>query len=175
MTTFGEALATQVIENPGFLKDVNALLAYQFADTAHNKNISLNNLQIKRLSEASVILASSPIDAHNRTAFEVITILYDQFRNKFPGIGGVTKLICSRLGNTPAIDLLDSSSLDLPVSLEVESQTKILANTVAFGGEALTLTDFQHESLELLSNAISLSLSAPTSAGKSFLITGMCQ
>src|SRR5262245_55062623 len=114
--SFQEALAQKIYDNPRFQQDFSDLLRHNFLrppldEGQHN---GIQSAQIKRLSESAIILASSSSDAHNRTAFEVASLLYEGFSEVFPGIGGVTKLICSRLGNTPVIDLLNPNILGLP-------------------------------------------------------------
>lgn len=169
-TSFQETLAQRIHVNPVFQQDYSEILKYSFTNSMKKSNI-VDIKKIQRLAESAIILASSPNDAHNKTAFEIASTLYEQFQVEYPGIGGVAKLICSRLGNIPAIGLLDNDSIELPISLDVESEAAINNHTVLVGNYALKFTEFQHNSYELLSRGISLSLSAPTSAGKSFLIT----
>lgn len=169
-TSFQETLAQRIQVNPAFQRDYSDILNYSFTNSMEKSGV-VDTKKIQRLAESAIILASSPNDAHNKTAFEIASTLYEQFQVEYPGIGGVTKLICSRLGNIPAIDLLDNDAIELPVSLEVESEAAIDNHTVIVGNKALKFTEFQHDSYELLSKGYSLSLSAPTSAGKSFLIT----
>lgn len=169
-TSFNETLAQRVHVNPAFQQDYNDILKYVFTKSLDKPN-NLDAKKIQRLTESAVILASSPNDSHNKTAFEVASTLYEQFQTEYPGIGGVTRLICSRLGNIPAIDLLESDAVELAISLDVESEASINNHTLLVGHQSLRFTEFQHDSFQLLSEGISLSLSAPTSAGKSFLIT----
>lgn len=169
-TSFQETLAQRIYVNPAFQQDYSDILKDSFTN-ALNKSNNVEVKKIQRLAESAIILASSPNDTHNKTAFEVASTLYEQFQTVYPGIGGVTKLICSRLGNIPAIDLLETEAVELPVSLDVESEAAIDNHTLLVGNRALKLTEFQHDSYRLLSEGFSLSLSAPTSAGKSFLIT----
>jgi len=174
MATLQEDLATQICSNPKFREDIGYLLQYHFAKFSGNGDdsaIRLENTLVKRLAESTLILASSPNEMHKIVSYELATLLFEDMASDFPGLNGVMKLVCTRLENTPAVGLIDESAAVLPISLEVESEVAIVASTRSVGKSALRLTRFQMNAFELLSRGFTVSLSAPTSAGKSFLIT----
>jgi replicative superfamily II helicase len=168
-----EALAERVYSNPRFQQDYNLLLSqrflYDITDSREERH--LDSHVIKRLVESALIFATSPKDIHKRISLELATSLFESEVEELPKLRDVMKLVCTRLGNIPAVDLLGEELYSLPVGLAVESEVAIAQNTVQVDGRTLRLTQTQIEAFEHLSEGISVSLSAPTSAGKSFLIT----
>lgn len=83
--------------------------------------------------------------------------------------------VLNRLGNFPALNLATKQNGDfgpvVPLLFAIESSIKKAANTITVGNRKVILTDFQI-SIEqsLKSNNRVVSVSAPTSAGKSFLL-----
>jgi hypothetical protein len=170
---FQEELAERIRENPQFSKDIKSLLQERFFRFDKNTNTSppKDRSYVKRLAETALIMASSSNEKHRILAYELATVLFEEMAQEFPGLNSFMKLICTRLGNTPAVDLLDRRLIELPVDLWVESEVAILDSRKFVGDKILHLTEFQMKSFELLEKGLSVSLSAPTSAGKSFLLT----
>lgn len=82
--------------------------------------------------------------------------------------------ILTQLGNFPAADFVrarqENKTLLLPSYVGLKDYARRQFNTVDFSGEPLALTDFQHEIWEDLQTGKSAAISAPTSAGKSFVV-----
>lgn len=172
MATFQEDLAIRIYSNPKFKQDVNDLLRYYFAISIQ-KDLTghfLDYPKIKRLAQSVLIMASSPENSHKKAAFELATLLFESQLEELSGLNGVMKLVCTRLGNAPSVNLIDSNT-NLPLSLDIESELQIAESTINLERSSLKLTKFQLDAFNLLSQGFSVSLSAPTSAGKSFLIT----
>jgi superfamily II DNA/RNA helicase len=169
-----EELAERIRRNPRFSNDIKNLLQNRFIKFSENEGDTESikeQTYVGRLAEASLIMASSGDERHRILAYELATVLFEEMVTDFPGLNGFMKLICARLGNTPAIGLLNEKLTSLPDSLFVESEIAIFVSEQSIGDESLHLTDFQMRSYELLEKGFSVSLSAPTSAGKSFLVT----
>ena len=83
-------------------------------------------------------------------------------------------LILSRLGNFPARELLRSrlgaSELQHATTLKLEVLAREFENRVRTGDQETYLTDFQVRLLKALEKKTYVSVSAPTSAGKSFTL-----
>jgi hypothetical protein len=82
--------------------------------------------------------------------------------------------ILSRIGNFPARNLLRQAHAELKriadPFLELEAAVREEENSSQEAPEGVTLTDFQVRLLDALRSAASVSVSAPTSAGKSFTL-----
>lgn len=111
-------------------------------------------------------------------AYDVATRLAELFGTSDPGITRATEFILSRLGNFPGRDLLrtqflirnDAPKLRSPC-LKLEELVRESENTVEYPaiGSRL-LTDFQIRLTDSLRRSKAVSVSAPTSAGKSFVL-----
>jgi len=85
-------------------------------------------------------------------------------------------LILARLGNFPARALLDKrqprKEFSLPPYLELEALAREIENTIHIREDvAVPVTDFQVKLLDALQRSPAVSVSAPTSAGKSFALS----
>lgn len=120
-------------------------------------------------------LSMSENFAHKDSAFEIATRVAMLGGAEFPGLARGAELVLGRLGNFPGRTLLRNRFAGIPKGLpllQFEMRMHEIENTyVELGGREVTLTDFQHDSLSVFSEYRSVSLSAPTSAGKSFLLT----
>jgi hypothetical protein len=94
------------------------------------------------------------------------------------GSGGVVTPLCevilARIGNFPARTLLRQASAELrriaDPFLELEAAVREEENRSQDTPEGVTLTDFQVRLSKALRDTASVSVSAPTSAGKSFML-----
>lgn len=95
--------------------------------------------------------------------------------SEFPGLVRGAEIVLGRLGNFPGQKLLRQRFAEIPKGLpllQLEMRMHEIENTYTEPrGRQVKLTDFQHDSLAVFSEHPSVSLSAPTSAGKSFLLT----
>jgi hypothetical protein len=120
---------------------------------------------------------SGPSGAEKRTkAYEIATRILDHAGPGCAGAQDAARLILARLGNFPARDLFDSVRPtigdQLPPYLALEAVAREIENTIHIReGIPITLTDFQVRLLGCLRRSRAVSVSAPTSAGKSFALS----
>lgn len=130
------------------------------------------------MGHASLLALSS--SAYDRSAsYEIATRVSALFRERSPALLQAADFILGRLGNFPGrrllrvryANMLRTDSNSSPY-LYLESLAREIENTVMdAGGEPRALTDFQFDALEAFSEWKSVSVSAPTSAGKSFVLS----
>ncbi|HDR4554350.1 DEAD/DEAH box helicase [Bacillus cereus] len=136
------------------------------------ETIDLN--EIKMLAECANILAMSSIPENKRKALEIAISLPQLSGSK--GVYLSSFLALRKLGNFPAIQLLENKSgidgykdlLDGVTALEeyiIES-----FNEKSFIDKQYLLTNFQKKVYEIVNGHQGISISAPTSAGKSFIV-----
>ncbi|WP_242264112.1 DEAD/DEAH box helicase [Bacillus cereus group sp. BfR-BA-01400] len=136
------------------------------------ETIDLN--EIKMLAECANILAMSSTPKNKRRALEIAISLPQLSRSK--GVYLSSFLALRKLGNFPAIQLLENKSgidgykglLDGVTALEeyiIES-----FNEKSFIDKQYLLTNFQKKVFEIANGHQGISISAPTSAGKSFIV-----
>jgi hypothetical protein len=83
------------------------------------------------------------------------------------------RVVLSRLGNFPSFGTrsdVDAAQRFLPLSLAAEELNAAAARAVTINDEILLFTNFQYELWSTLAAKDRLALSAPTSAGKSFVL-----
>ena len=131
---------------------------------------------LTRLLEAATTLAASPRSDHREAAFRIVVAASDWGGEALPGINYVTLLSMSRLGNFPAMDharrRFGISEEALPARELAENTLRIEQNVVRFGKQEAILTVFQKSLWDQLNASDTLGISAPTSAGKSFVLQG---
>jgi hypothetical protein len=134
---------------------------------------SLNPNEVRSLlGYASILSLSDDADEISK-AYEICSRLVETANSDYPFVTPATDIILSRIGNFPGRALLrekflnnQEPSIALPLLLERlarESENSI--------GDANLLTDFQYKLYSTLASERSLSVSAPTSAGKSHVLS----
>ncbi|HEY5960451.1 MAG TPA: DEAD/DEAH box helicase [Polyangiaceae bacterium] len=125
------------------------------------------------VSHASLLSLSSE-SSDKAMAYDIVTRLLELFESSMPGLVAVADTIMSRLGNFPGRQLLrdryasTQEALRAPRLLALERLAREFENTVPEYGSPLT--DFQYDLFAKLDSFPSVSVSAPTSAGKSFVL-----
>jgi superfamily II DNA/RNA helicase len=127
------------------------------------------------VNHASILALSD--NAKDRTlAYEIITHSLRLRDQVSPALVRAVEFLLARLGNFPGRRLLRNrykSSFDqnmsVPPVLALEAIARELENTVQ--GVDQPLTDFQFDFLDALEVSRAVSVSAPTSAGKSFVLS----
>ncbi|WP_336760309.1 DEAD/DEAH box helicase [Paenibacillus sp. USHLN196] len=129
--------------------------------------------EIKVLLEVANILASSSYVENRKKALQIATTL--PLINHSKGVSLSSFLILRKLGNYPAISLLqkrkeisDYKSLLSGLST-LEAFVLESTNTKVFFEKEYLLTNFQKKITDLVDKGNGISVSAPTSAGKSFI------
>lgn len=136
------------------------------------------------LQTASVLSFEDPGDGETHLrdprvwAYDVSTRLLEAFGASTPAVAVAAEYILCRLGNFPGRELLrerfaasgDQSVLRSPV-LRLEALVREAENTTEYPHlGARLLTNFQHRLNDALIRAKAVSVSAPTSAGKSYVL-----
>lgn len=141
-----------------------------------NINVNFNDREINSLAGYSSMLSLSDEPNDTSLSYEIITRLIEYTNGDCSRVISAADLIFSRLGNFPGRSLLrdrhfDSPGISISPSLKLECIAREAENTAYIDDERSTLlTDFQYKFLSSLDNEESLSVSAPTSAGKSFVL-----
>ncbi|RRZ92322.1 DEAD/DEAH box helicase [Erwinia sp. 198] len=132
----------------------------------------LNETEIyKLLSYASLISLSSD-DNELIKAYEIISRVIEVSEIYSEGVIAAADIVLSRIGNFPGRKLMrDRFNSGLEPKLNMHLSFERIAREAENLHEGHELTDFQYNLLSSLKNAESLSVSAPTSAGKSFVLT----
>ncbi|BBE79470.1 MULTISPECIES: DEAD/DEAH box helicase [Phytobacter] len=125
----------------------------------------------KLLSFAS-ILSLSEKDNEKAKAYEIVSRIFEVVSEKDYKIIGSADLILSRIGNFPGRMLMrDRFNKGAEPTLSLFFSLERIARETENSLEGKQLTDFQYDLFSSLKNYSSLSVSAPTSAGKSFVLT----
>lgn len=172
-------LAQQIWSTPAFQADYEALIRHSMAlrlglDDARRR---LSPEVHHRLGQSAVHLAHSSAQEVRHAAYRIATTLATTFRSEFAYATGVAEYVLSRLGNFPSVDRVRTVASEqnyeviFPAAAVAEDAIKRENNTVQFLGEhPLLLTDFQVDFWHALQRGSSAAVSAPTSAGKSFVL-----
>lgn len=153
-------------------------LAAQLPGEPSDDTPSINDEEARKLLGRASVLSLSDDQAHRAIAYEIATRLIELFENRIPGLVSAADVILSRIGNFPGRTLLrrryaggDDNTPEAPARLGLERIGRELENTVTgLDQRERVLTDFQHEFFQALDSATSVSVSAATSAGKSFIL-----
>lgn len=132
----------------------------------------LSHEEIRRLIGLASILSISDIPDELSLAYEIISRLIECSSDRKEQITQAADIILSRIGNFPGRKLLRNRYKNLEnfsptLTLSLERLAREVENTT---DEGIALTDFQHIFYTYLETQKSLSISAPTSAGKSFIL-----
>ncbi|MDF1641548.1 DEAD/DEAH box helicase [Thalassolituus oleivorans] len=137
---------------------------------------ALENKEINILLGFSTILSLSDESSDLSLSYEIVTRLLEYTEGKSEKTITVANLVLSRIGNFPGRSLLQrrhSKSLRSNISpiISFECLAREAENTFFLDDERSSLlTDFQYKFLMSIGENYSLSVSAPTSAGKSFVL-----
>lgn len=134
--------------------------------------------EIGRLMSAASILALNNDPEDRALAYDIATRTIAVAAPPPPALLKGAELLLARLGNFPGRKLLRKRYKDSLTEvhggylLRFEATMRRLENTVEDSkGEALAVTDFQYDALRTFSESSTVSVSAPTSAGKSFVLS----
>jgi hypothetical protein len=126
------------------------------------------------LLRSASVLAASGEKKHRAIAYQIATAAVEVQTNELDGTAYVLLLVLSRLGNFPALEYakrrFSVTEERLPVRIVAEAATRTETNSIKLRHTAIALTDFQHELWKALTSGESIGISAPTSAGKSFVL-----
>jgi len=182
MDSLVQSLCEDIISNSEFDYDYTQLLSTELK-YSENQN-GLNSEQIKKLSESAAILALSDNSQHQHMAFKIVIFLMNQYGKQYKSIPFLAELILCRMGDLPTIkQIIDkkqgidyfsffnsSDSEIFDVKFPEILLKKIFNQFTILEKEKWSLTNFQSEVLRQLLSGKNIAYSAPTSAGKSFII-----
>ncbi|WP_082033730.1 DEAD/DEAH box helicase [Pseudomonas sp. PI1] len=162
------------INTDDFQIDINKLFAHSIYHLlpAQKGSSKLASEEVRRLIGLASILSISDASDDLSLAYEITSRLIECESDEKDRITQAADIILSRIGNFPGRELLrkrykNLDSFSPAMALSLERLAREVENTTDDG---ITLTDFQHKFYTNLETQKSLSISAPTSAGKSFIL-----
>ncbi|MBV8273389.1 MAG: DEAD/DEAH box helicase, partial [Cupriavidus sp.] len=171
MAEFSAALASRIEANPGFALAYANLQRQSLASLVGSVP-ELADETIVKLTQAAVAFSHSPVPRHRALAQDVAYALA-ACKPAFP-LRPVWSNVLAEIGNFPAGDYLASETqaeqLELPWLVRLRASARRDHNTIEVLDKEVVLTDFQADIWFGLHEHQFLNVSAPTSAGKSFLM-----
>lgn len=153
------------------------LVADVNSQVGHNSGFAgqFSHGEIAFLLSIASRLALSKDSAEQAVAYNIATKLTELYGSSMPTVVETTNVLLARLGNFPGCTVtkkrFGEPKLVSPFSLHaLEAMARREENTITIREDEIVLTDFQHRLYDVRSKWPSVSVSAPTSAGKSFLI-----
>ncbi len=168
-----DAACERISSNPQFELDYRAIVQQSISSdvVALSANASLDDEALRRLMQSAALFAQSSKPDWRQLAYRISvgSLLH---REKLGGIAEAARLTLARLGNYPAIkfafgDAPEPRTITPSVFFEIVGRQS--RNTVVVGDRRTVLTEMQKTVWDTVSSGASLALSAPTSAGKSFV------
>lgn len=176
--TFIDSVCTQISSDEEFVKDYNDLLRQSILTHIGRPSVAkLEEEALRRLIQSAAIFSQSAHPQWRQLAYRIGFASLSGI-DVLDGIGAASRLILARLGNYPAIRFAFGAHHEpdtLPETLFYEIVSRRDDNTVKVGDRNATLTDMQKSVWDKLVSGKSLALSAPTSAGKSFVLLGFIE
>lgn len=174
MSSFASELSARIIENPEFRKALGKLQSAGAANTLP-KGIERSESDpdaeaLGKLLYCASVFAQSNIEDHvgvaQAIAFNSMLVSQEQ------GILERCSTVLTELGNFPGLRYAELNFRSKLTSLVGMIQRRVVEhlNTIRVHKENIALTDYQKEVWDSLEGGSSLAISAPTSAGKSFLV-----
>ncbi|MDE4302089.1 DEAD/DEAH box helicase [Phaeobacter gallaeciensis] len=173
-----EELAERIWSNPKFHDDTSNLRNLVFSDMfgfdGAAPEVGERNLMLRRLTSSALTLACSERSELRKRSYEIATGISEYASQTHPGSVYALLLALSRLGNFPAMEFAkrryEVSEFALPQRTIAENSARRQHNSVTLGAQDFSLTDFQFGLWNKLSSQRTIGISAPTSAGKSFVL-----
>ncbi|MCB1448910.1 MAG: DEAD/DEAH box helicase [Nitratireductor sp.] len=170
--SFVDGICKVISGDPRFAADYEAVLRQSILSGAgFASGPALEEEVLRRLLQSATIFAQSENPEWRQLAYR-ICVGSLAYSGNLTGIRDASRLIFARLGNYPAIKFAFKGEVE-PRTLTERVFFEILDrqrdNTVRIGKRSAVLTDMQRAVWEALASGSSMALSAPTSAGKSFV------
>jgi len=163
--------------NELYLKLLKTDVLGQLPGTPVENIQKLSEDEIRKLVGFASVLSLSPEKTDKSRAYEIATRLIELYGGQYEALLASSDIILSRLGNFPGRTLLrnrysttPSEAPAAPPWLSLERTAREIENSLDTEGYQIPLTDFQYELYHALEESKSVSVSAPTSAGKSFVM-----
>lgn len=174
-----ESIATWLIKKPGFQRQLDSIVVdsmhREFPEIVHSN--ATNDINWSYMLLCGSILATSGDENCQKAALRISEhCLNTQTTNQQQHIASA--IILDYMANSPSValairrDLLPAKFHDsLPLPLKFDYARRMLENTVIkTGGGIFSVNHFQRDFWTAAKNKQWISISAPTSAGKSFII-----
>lgn len=131
---------------------------------------------LSRLLQCAVTLSGSKDKLHREAAYRIVASAAELTGEVLSGVPYLMLLALGRIGNFPAADFAKKhyriSEESFPVRQLFETVGRRQGNSIKLGGSVSVLTDFQLLLWKNLNDYQTIGISAPTSAGKSFVLQG---
>lgn len=179
-------LANKIWSRPEFQKEYQLLIQGALIKSLEiNTNNDLNTDNIKRLLQCATTFAATSNPIYRNAAYKIAVSCLAIAEEEYNNIHEIVKVVFGRLGYFPSITLLEKirkpydditskdfmSQFRAPSGLWFEMLEHLERNSIEIGAKIkLALTDFQQNIWQKLKSGYSITLSAPTSAGKSFAL-----
>ncbi|MDO8653309.1 MAG: DEAD/DEAH box helicase [Undibacterium sp.] len=156
----------------GVMSKLLKLNINQYLTIDDNVTNFLDSNEISLLLSFASVFSLSEDTSDISLTYEICSRLIESHGQGNPNVVSITDALLSRIGNFPGRSLLREKFLNndeppVPFAISIERIARTVENTV---GESNALTDFQYKLYDSLERETSLSVSAPTSAGKSFIL-----
>lgn len=165
---FHTVLSKRIVSNPDFGRDCAELFA-----EANRSELGLKSenriaqARLAKLLQAAAILACSCEDTHRQIANDLAAVAASFVDTS--EVDDVARVVLARLGNFPSRDLLARAS-NMPVQLVVEGERLLDDASISVVDKRFPLTRFQKKFWHALEAGKDVFVSAPTSAGKSYVM-----
>lgn len=174
MSTFATQLSSRFLKNADFKRALGHLQASGAARALPSAIIKSQELPdqqaIGKLLYCASVFAQSGTEAHISLAQAIAfnAMLISQESSVLERCAS----ILTELGNFPSLTYAETKYGMKPSTLLGLIQRNVVEqlNTIEVAGAAIALTDYQRKVWDSLQEGTSLAISAPTSAGKSFLV-----
>ncbi len=182
-TAIFDQLATKTYHDMRFKADYLQLLKLRFSGS---KLDPITGIQIKQLMESAALFALSDEENHKKLALKIAFFLFELYRDKYTALPLATEIVLARMGDIPAIATMigsDNQPDYFSFFEELGDAGEILAfmkfpevlakktiNYAEVGPKHYLLTDFQTAVFQDLLDGKNVTFTAPTSAGKSFIV-----
>lgn len=172
---FIENLCQIVAQDPNFIEDYETILRQSILTGAGFTVVQyqLDEEAVRKLLQSAAIFAQSENATWRQIAYR-ISVGALEYSTSLEGVNAASRLILARLGNYPAIKFAFRGQAEprtITAGIFYEIVGRQMDNTIAVGQRKAILTNMQKFVWDALVTGSSLALSAPTSAGKSFVLS----
>lgn len=175
---FIDGICENIGKNEHFIADYELLLRQSVESHAGLGGDQVVSEEVlTRLVQSAAIFSQSSEAAWKQLAYR-IGFASLVFKDSLGGLAAASRLILARLGNYPAIRFAfggDPEPSSMPERIFFEIANRRDENTIRIGDRTAVLTDMQKSVWDALGAGQSIALSAPTSAGKSFVFIGFIE
>lgn len=171
-----DRLSQKIWSREAFQSDYAALIGAQLGHQLGSLEDaqSIADEAVARLLQTSVILASSSDKKHRSAAYRIVAAATELNEIGLNNSAYVLLLALARMGNFPALEFakrkFEVEEFRLPVNEVGWLDSRREANSINISERKFSLTDFQLQLWSKINLGTTLGVSAPTSAGKSFVM-----